>query len=42
MKRSRFPEWQIAVAPEQAEEGTRVAEDTPRMGISEETFYPGK
>jgi len=42
MKRSRFTEQQIAFALHQAEQGTKVAEVTRKMGISEQTFYRWK
>jgi hypothetical protein len=42
MKRSRFTDQQIAFALQQAEQGTKVAEVTRKMGISEQTFYRWK
>jgi len=42
MKRKRFSEEQIALAMQQSESGTAVAEIVRKMGISEQTFYPWK
>ena len=42
MKRKRFTEAQIAFDLRQAGSGTRVAEITRKLGISEVTFYRGK
>lgn len=42
MKKSRFPEQQIAFALQQAESGTATAEVCRQMGISEATFYRWK
>ena len=42
MKRSRFTDQQIALALQQAEQGTQVVEVTRKMGISEQTFYRWK
>jgi len=39
MQRSRFTVQQIAIALQQAEEGTQVGEVAGRMGISGQTFY---
>lgn len=39
MKRSRFTDQQIALALQQAEQGTQVGEVTRKMGISKQTFY---
>mgnify|MGYP003149326186 CR=1 FL=1 len=42
MKKTKYPEQQIAFALKQAETGTRVAEVCRKMGISEATFYNWK
>jgi putative transposase len=42
MKRSRFTEQQIALALQQAEQGTQVSEIIHEIGISEQTFYRWK
>ncbi len=42
MKKSKYPEEQIAFALKQAETGTPVAEALRRMGVSEQTFYRWK
>ncbi len=42
MKRSRFTEEQLALARQQAEQGTQVAEVTRKVGSSEQTFYRWK
>ena len=42
MKRSRFTDQQIALALQQAEQGTAVGEVIRKMGISEQTFYRWK
>jgi putative transposase len=42
MKRSRFTEQQTALAMQQAEHGTQVAEVTRKMGTSEQTLYEWK
>ena len=42
MKRSRFTEWQIAFALQQAEAGTQVLEVCRKMGVTEQTFYRWK
>jgi putative transposase len=39
MKRSRFPEEQVASALRQAESGPPVAEVCRQLGVSEATFY---
>lgn len=42
MKKSKFTEEQIAFALRQAETGTRVAEVSRKLGISEQTFFRWK
>jgi len=42
VKKSLFPEEQIAFAHQQAAHGTPVAEVIRTMGVSEQTFYRGK
>jgi len=42
MKKSRYPEEQIAYVLRQAESGTPVADVCRGMGISEATFYVWK
>ena len=39
MKKSKFTEAQIVFANKQSEQGVRVDEICPKMGISEATFY---
>ena len=42
IKKSRYPDEQIAFALRQAETGTPVAEVIRKMGIAEQTFYNWK
>jgi putative transposase len=42
VRKSRYPDEQIAAALRQAEIGTAVAEITRKLGISEATFYAWK
>ena len=42
MRKSRYPDEQIAAALRQAEAGTPVAEITRKLGIAEALFYVWK
>jgi len=42
MKKSRFTEQQIAMALQQGDSGTSIAEICRKLGISEQTYYRWK